>query len=227
MIAIYFKQFVDSPLLQGLSERARRRIIKNTALETMRFWHNKILPKHFTLAGQQGYPSGTFEYTKSKKANSKPSLVDAGNFRDRILKTPEIRATYRAANIKYRFGRPSESFVHGNLDEYRATENADYKLMDPRVMKPSTRNNIFHFMKGKSINFEEARKQVLDKKQRMVFKWTAYSSKLKVRMARGVSVFNDKDRQAVRAFAEAYIKDNFQRLSKANIRKLKPLRDAA
>ena len=214
MLAFDFKQHIDPIMLEKFSERGRRRIFKTTLTEAMRYWHIHILPKHFSLSGQAMYGSDF-----KKKKNGKPSLVESGVFRDRVLKDPVIASTYKGARIKYQFGRPEQSNKRGNLENYRNEYLKDYMKLNPRDMERKTRNHIFHFMKGKSIKFEDARKQLLQLKQKDVFKVTSYNAKTKVQMARGVSAFNDRDRSEVREFIARYLVDNMARLGVANVKK--------
>lgn len=205
MMALYFKQFVDPSFLEGLSDRGRRRIFKTAMIQAMKYWHKNILPRHFRQGNITRYP-GSF---KAKKKGGIP-LVETGEFRDRMLSEPTVLGTYKGARIKYVFGRPSSK--HGILTSFYDEFNKPIRSMESK-----TRNIIFHSMKGKQITFEEARKQIIVKK----FKNTTYSSKLRVRMAQGISVFNQADRDEIRTFVEQFVKDNFANLGKANYRKLK------
>lgn len=214
MIALYFKQFVDPKFLEGISQRNRRRIIKMSLTAALKYWHETILPQHFTVEGQAKYPYGTFVKSKYKRRDQ-PALVESGEFRDRVLQPPNIRATYKGASIRYPFGRPSGTAT--KLDSFYA----EYRK-DPRAMKSQTRNHIFHYMKGKHITFEQAVEQLIKKKYRRL----TYSASLKLRMARGIKVFSDEDRRLIREFVDKFVQDSFRKLGKSGYRKL-PVMEAA
>lgn len=220
MIALHFTQFVDPNFLEGISERGRRRIFKVAMIQALRYWHKYILPKKFTLAGQSMY-GNIFERSKNKIKSGKPALVQTGEFMNRILTQQKITGTYKGARAKYVFGRPSTSKKYGDLSAYRDKYLEDLRKTNPRLMESKNRNRIFHYMKGKSINFEQARQEILASTTKKIFKSTSYSSKLRVKMAAGVSAFNQADRDEVRAFVSNFIKENMGTLGKANYRKLK------
>lgn len=220
MIALYFKQFVDPTFLESISDRGRRRIFKVAMIQALRYWQQYILPKHFTLAGQSQY-AGAFDRSRNKIKSGKPALVQTGEFRDRMLSNQKITGTYKGAKSKYVFGRPSTSEAHGNLSEYRNKYLDDLRKTNPRTMESKSRNRIFHFMKGKNIKFEEARKQILASTEKKIFMRTTYNSKLRQKMATGISIFSQADREEIRAFVGNFIKDNMGNLGKANYRKIK------
>ena len=204
MIALFFKQFTEPSFLEGLSERGRRRVFKVAMIQAMKYWHKNILPRHFQQGNVSRYPG----YFKEKKNGGIP-LVDTGEFRDRILSDPDILGTFKGARIKYVFGRPK--IKNGNLSEFYSEMNKPIRSMDLKSKKI-----IFHSMKGRSVTFEKARKELITKK----FQSTTYSSKLRVRMAQGISVFNQADRDEIRAFVQQFVNDNYQSLGRANYRKL-------
>ena len=220
MIALHFTQFVDPTFLESISERGRKRIFKVAIIQALRYWHKYILPKHFTLDGQSQY-GAVFDRSKNKRRTGKPALVQTGEFRDRMLSSQKVTGTYKGAKAKYTFGRPSNSEAHGNLSEYRNKYLEDLRKTNPRAMESKSRNRIFHFMKGKKIKFEEARKQILASTEKKIFMRTTYSSKLRTKMAAGVSVFSQSDREEIRQFVSNFIKENMGNLGKANYRKIK------
>jgi hypothetical protein len=220
MIALQFTQFVDPTFLESISERGRRRIFKVAMIQALRYWHKYILPKHFTLSGQSMY-GGVFDRSKNKAKTGKPALVQIGEFMQRILSNQKVTGTYKGAKARYVFGRPSTSEAHGDLSAYRDKYLEDLRHTNPRLMESKSRNRIFHFMKGKKIKFEEARQQILASTTKKIFSRTTYSSKLRVKMAAGVSIFSQADREEIRVFVMNFIKENMGTLGKANYRKLK------
>lgn len=202
MIDIFADVLVSNNLLDNLSERGRNRVVKESLRHGIKFWHEKILPKHFQAGNIMLYPDS---FTPKKRRGI--PLVNTGEFRDRILSNPIIRATGKSASIRYQFGRPSGSRarIGAFYDEY----NKGVRAMDSKV-----RNRIFHFMKGKSIKFEEARKRLIE----MQFKAFGYSNKTKGRMVKGVRAMNQNDRQAIYKVMENFVFENWQTLGKANIK---------
>ena len=215
MIALYFKQFTDPKFMEGISQRNRRRLIKASLVAGLKFWHDNILPQHFTVSGQAKYPYGAF-FKSNKKPENEPALVASGEFRDRVLKKPNIRGTYKGASIKYALGRPSSSTSKLDVfyQEYRK---------NPRAMMPETRNHIFHFMKGKHITFEKAVEEIIRKK----YKRLNYNNKLKVRMKLGIKIFSSDDQIRVREFMDKFVREYYQNMGKSGFRKIKSLSEAA
>lgn len=215
MIALYFKQFADPKFMEGISPRNRRKLIKASLVAGLKFWHDNILPQHFTVSGQSNYPYGVF-LRSDKRPKDSPVFVETGEFRERVLKKPNIRATYKGANIKYALGRPSSS--KNKLDVFYS----EYKK-DPRAMLPQTRNHIFGFMKGKHITFEKAVEEIVRRK----YKRLNYSNKLKVRMKLGIKIFSVEDQQHVRDFMDKFVREYYQSMGKRGYRKIKTLSEAA
>lgn len=202
MIELYADVLVNNTLLELLSERGRNRVVKNALIHGLRYWHTKILPTHFEAGNLLAYPNSF----KAKKRGI--SLVDTGDFRDRILSNPTIRATAKHASIRYPFGRPNDVSSKNSLF-YQ-----EYEKKNPREMGSKTRNHIFSFMRGKKITFEQARLQLIGKR----YKSTGYNAKTKKLMTRGVSAMNDKDRQVIYKVMENFVVDNWKTLGKANIK---------
>jgi len=202
MIELYAETLINNNLLELLSERGRNRVVKESLRHGLQFWHDKILPKHFEIGNIRMYPN---DFTAKKKGGI--PLVDTGAFRDRVLSNPTIRATFRSASIRYQFGRPSG--LDNRLGGFYQEFNKDIRAMDSK-----TRNRIFSFMKGKSIKFEEARKQLISKQ----YKSVGYTANVKKRMARGVSAMNQDDRKAIYRVMENFVTDNWKTLGKANVK---------
>lgn len=217
MLDFYADTLVNSNLLELLSERGRNRVVKESLRHGLMYWHERILPKHFILSSQARYGLA-FQRSPKKAKTGQPALVSTGEFRDRILSNPTIRATFRNASIRYQFGRPSTSFKRGDLSAYRDSFTADLRKTNPRDMESKSRNRIFGFMKGKKIKFEEARKQILASTQKKVFSATSYSSKTKKQMVTGVQVMNADDRKEVTDVMQSFVEANWQTLGKANVK---------
>lgn len=205
MIALTFRQFVDPTFLVMLSERGRRRVFKEAMIAAMQYWHKNILPRHFRQGNISLYPG----YFKEKYHGGIP-LVDTGEFRDRMLADKKILATYKGARIKYEFGRPERA--NNYLSEYAKEMRKDIKAMSEKYKK-----KIFASMRGKKITFEQARNQHIFS----TYKRTTYSSKMRVRMAEGVSAFNQADRDEIRSFVQKFIMDNYKTIGKANYKRVK------
>jgi len=116
---------------------------------------------------------------------------------------------------------PSENNTRGDLGAYRSEFVEQYKIKNPRLLDSKTRNNIFHYMKGKKITFEIARQELLNSKERRIYKRTAYSAKLKVKMAKGIQVFSANDREEMRVYMGNFIFNKMNVLGKANFKKVK------
>lgn len=217
MLDIYADTLINNNLLELLSERGRNRVVKESLKAGLQYWHERILPKHFTLIGQSQYGTA-FSRSPKKIKSGQPALVSTGEFRDRILSNPTIRATFRNASIRYQFGRPSFSRTRGNLEAYRNTFTADLMKTNPRDMESKSRNRIFGFMKGKSIKFEDARKQILASTQKKIYRSTSYNVATRKNMAIGISVTNANDRKEIVSVMENFIVANWQTLGKANVK---------
>jgi len=202
MIDLYAELLVNNDLLKMLSQRGRNRVIKESLKYGLNYWHKEILPKHFRLGNIAMYPDSFV----AKKKGGIP-LVQSGNFRDRVLGFPQIRATGKSASIRYQLGRPNPAYsqVSTFYNEY----NKDIKAMDTK-----TKRIIFNSMRGKKITFEEARRQLIAK----FFKRTGYPNYLKKRMARGIKAFNDTDRQLVYTKIQTFVLSNYKTLGKANVK---------
>lgn len=222
MLDLYADTLFNNNLLELLSERGRNRVVKEALRAGVVFFHLKIQPLHFTKEGQSRYPKGTFISPKTWRGDA--PLVNSGEFRDRILSQKNIVATFRRANIKYHFGRPSYSYSvkFGNLEKYRENKiikfTEDLKKTNPRDMDSKSRNRIFHYMKGKKIKFEEARKQIISSIQKKVYKSTSYGKITKKRMVIGVSAINAEDKKNIVNEMQDFVNSNWQKLGKANIK---------
>lgn len=217
MINLYAEMIEGNNLRELLSERGRNRVIKETLRTGLNYWHRVILPRKFTLSGQQQYGS-VFARSSRKQKTGEPALVQTGEFRDRMLAPPLIRATFRSASIRFRWGRPSQSESKGNLSAYRNAYTADFEKTNPRHMESKTRNMIFSFMRGKSIKFEEARKQVLSKVTKKVYQRTSYNIKTRKQMHDGIAVVSASDRQEIIGVMQEFLTENLTTLGKANLR---------
>lgn len=187
-------------LLDALSERARRRLFKGAYTEGLNYWHKAILPFHFMPGNSLLYPNA---FTEKKKGGT--PLVDTGEFRDRMMKQPEIRATFKGASARYAFGRPEKTRLKNSL--FYSEYNRDIKAMDIE-----TKKHIFNFMRGKNITFKEAVEQIKARH----FKKTDYSRNTKDRMARGMKVFNQQDRERIKNRMKEFIDANIDTMGKAN-----------
>ena len=205
MFDLYIEEFTDQNFLEDLSERGRNRLFKNSLIEALRYWHRKILPKHFTVIGQQNYGNAF----RPKKSGAR--LVDAGQFRDRVLGRQDIRGTFKGASVKYFFGAPQ-----GNLKKTLKLKNVEYmKNTHIRSLDSKTRNWIFSTMKGKQITFEDARNKLVAKITRGVYSNWGYSKQLKKEMARGITAMNATDRNILRSYIQQFIVDNIS-MGRAN-----------
>ena len=92
----------------------------------MKYYHEKILPVKFTLQGQSMYA----DVFRNKKKNNAPLLVETGEFRDRTLYHPEIRATANKASIKYLLGTPSNSEARAKAGSFYAESQKPIRAMD-------------------------------------------------------------------------------------------------
>ncbi len=189
-------------LMEKLSQRGYRRLFKHAFIEGADYWHREILPFHFQAGNSLLYPGAFTE----KKSGGIP-LVDTGEFRDRILSQRKIRATFKGATISYLFGRPEKTRLKLSLF------NSEYER-PIGSMKLEVKKHIFGFMRGKHMTFEEARKQIKEKQ----FKKSDYGTFIKVRMAKGVRVFNAVDRERIKKRMQQFINENVDTLGKANYR---------
>lgn len=198
----FFHDIDAKGLEQTLSPRGYRRLFKHAFIEGADYWHREILPLHFKAGNSTLYPGAFTE----KKGGGVP-LVDTGEFRDNILSQRKIRATFKGANIYYAFGRPEKARYKLSLF------NAEYnKPID--AMNIEVRKRIFNFMRGKKIKFEEARQQIKER----TFKRSDYGKFIKVRMVRGIRVFNLSDRERIRRRMQDFVLQNVDTLGKANYR---------
>lgn len=186
MIGIVIGEQGLKDLTENLNERNRNRVFKNSMRAAMNHWHFKILPKHFGRLQTALYP-GTFpEFVNIRK--STPSMVDTGEFRDRILRNPIIRATFKGANIRYNFGRPA--YANNRLSSFFKEINQDIKTMPEK-----TKRRIFGYMKGKKITFEEAKKQIVQR----TAKRNTYSAKTQALFKRGITAVNRQDVEEIKS----------------------------
>lgn len=214
MLSIYAETLVNNNLLELMSERGRNRVVKLALTEGLKYFDQYILPERFTLAGQMRYKH-IFKRSIRKMVSGKPSLVKTGEFRNRILESdPKIRATFRKASIVYPFGRPTSTKNSDYMNPYVA----DLMKTNPLDMKLQTRKNIFSFMRGKSIKFEEARKQVLTNTQTKVYKLNVYNKNVRKMMHDGIGSMNDYDRRKIVFVMNNFVVDNYKRLGKANVK---------
>lgn len=227
MIELYADVLINNNLLELLSKRGRNRVVKEALRFGLEHWNEKILPGHFTTQGQDQYPN-VFTRRKPKtlgvslglvEDTSKPRLVQTGQFRDRILKYREIRATGKSASIRFQFGRPEKVVERINKSVQEFYKEYDKPI---RSMDSKTRNHIFSYMKGKHITFDQARHRLVDEKKRKImekiYKRNTYSGKTKKKMSQGISAMNDKDRKIIYKVMENFVVDNWKTLGKANIK---------
>lgn len=198
MIDLFIK-IDSSKTLEMLSERGRRRVFKEAYREGLSYWHKYILPFHFMAGNSLLYPGAFIE-----KKNGVP-LVDTGEFRDRVLEEKIIRSTYKGATSRYLYGRPSNQ----NNSKFYAEFNKDIKSMSEK-----NKRIIFSTMRGKKIKFEEAKKQFINKR----FRSSVYSASMKIRMKRGINVFNITDLERIKSVMQKFIVINISSLGKANLR---------
>lgn len=206
MISVTFEMQKDKNFLSKFSERGRRRIFKEAYKEGLKFWKRTILPKHFQRGNIALYPSSFTKKKKSNHPNNGIPLVDTGRFKKNILDQENITGTFKGSRIGFSLGRPSN-----NPNEKLSEFNREFRR-DIRDMQSSTKIRIFAFMKGKHITFNAARDKLIARH----FKKTGYSAKTKVKMKKGVSAFNSKDRQEIRDIIHKFIINNMDRLGKAN-----------
>jgi len=210
MTQLYAELLVENNLLELLSQRGRNRVVKEALRHGLKYWHEEILPKHFSSGNYLRYP-GAITMKKKDYASNDTALVWTGKFRDRILGQQKIRATAKSASIRYALGTPvpynSGNKKFSSLDEY----NKSIKAMDIK-----TKKIIFASMKGKSIKFEDARKRMIAK----FYKRSGYPNYLKKRMKSGIRAINDEDRQDVFRVMKKFVIENYKTMGKANYKKV-------
>lgn len=90
--------------VKGLDAKTLRKIFKESYEALGRYWHDVILPKHFTQAGahEYGYVKRGSKYMKRKLRvhGHQLPLVFSGELMEKVTRTRQITSTSRGARVK-------------------------------------------------------------------------------------------------------------------------------
>jgi len=92
----------DAQRLSNLSKRNFNAKFKLVLKETVKKWHNEMLPGHFKRSAFSKYPKA---YTGKIKRRGKP-LVKTGSLRKHLKKRIDISGTANRVRGRMRYGRP-------------------------------------------------------------------------------------------------------------------------